>query len=109
MSLLFEAASTAINYQLDQDPITVVFCWKVIGIIVQKYEYLSIRGLSFVKILAMGSSNIDSILASHPAPLGTILSIPKNFSLDVDEIYWRHFLEKWPEAWSCQSNLSSAG
>ena len=51
-----------------------------------------------------GTSTIDSILALHPAALGLNLSIPKNFSLDVGEIYWRHCLEKWTEAWSCQSN-----
>ena len=34
-----------------------------------------------------GYSTMDSVLATHPAAPGLILSIPKNFSLDVAEIY----------------------
>ena len=54
-------------------------------------------------------STMDSVLTSHPVALGLILSVPKNFCLDVAEIYWQHCLEKWTEAWSCQLNPSSAG
>ena len=32
-------------------------------------------------------STMDSNFASHPAALGSILGVPKNFSLDVAEIY----------------------
>ena len=42
-------------------------------------------------------------------PTGLILGIPKNLSLDVAEIYWRHCLEQWTEAWKCQSNPSRTG
>ena len=35
----------------------------------------------------------------HPAALGLILGIPKNFSLDVAEIYWQHCSELWTESW----------
>ena len=41
---------------------------------------------------------MESILASHQAAPGLIPGIPKNFSLDVAEIYWRH-LEQWIETW----------
>ena len=30
---------------------------------------------------------MDIVLALHPASLGLILGVPKNFSLDVDEIF----------------------
>ena len=33
------------------------------------------------------SGGLHTILASHPAVLGLIIGIPKNFSLDVAEIY----------------------
>ena len=52
---------------------------------------------------------MDSILISHPAAPGLILSIPKNFSLDVAEIYWHHCLEQWTQDWKYQSNPSSTG
>ena len=32
-------------------------------------------------------STMDSVLASHPAAPGSILGVPKKFSLDVAEIY----------------------
>ena len=32
-------------------------------------------------------STMDSVLALHPAAPGLILGVPKNFSLDVAEIY----------------------
>ena len=38
------------------------------------------------------------IVASHKAAPGSILGIPKNFSLDVAEIYCRRCLEQWTEA-----------
>ena len=44
-------------------------------------------------------STMDSILALHQVAPGEILSISKNFSLDVAEIYWQHFLEQWTEVW----------
>ena len=52
---------------------------------------------------------MDSILISHPAAPGLILSIPKNFSLDVAEIYWHHCLEQWTQDLKYQSNPSSTG
>ena len=41
---------------------------------------------------------MDGTLALHLAAPGLILGIPKNFSLDVAEIYWWHCLEQWTEA-----------
>ena len=32
-------------------------------------------------------STLESFLALHPAALGSILGVPKNFSFDVAEIY----------------------
>ena len=43
-------------------------------------------------------STIGSALALHPVAPGSILGIPKNFSLDVEEIYWQHCIEQWTEA-----------
>ena len=39
-----------------------------------------------------------STLASNPAPPCLILAAPKNLSLDVAEIYLRHYSEEWTEA-----------
>ena len=39
-----------------------------------------------------------SILAPHPAALGSILGIPEKFSTYVAEIYLQHCLEQWTEA-----------
>ena len=44
-------------------------------------------------------STIDSVLPLHKVASGSILSIPKIFSLDDAEIYWQHCLERWTEAW----------
>ena len=37
---------------------------------------------------------MDIILALHPAAPGLIFSVPKNFSLDIAEIYWWHCLKQ---------------
>ena len=47
----------------------------------------------------LDSAEVANILASNPAAPGSILGIPKNFSLDVAESYCRHCLEQWSEAW----------
>ena len=41
---------------------------------------------------------MDRVLASHPAALGSILGIPKIFSIDAAEIYRWHCLEQLTEA-----------
>ena len=41
---------------------------------------------------------MDRVLASHPAALGSILGIPKIFSIDVVEMYRWHCLEQCIEA-----------
>ena len=46
----------------------------------------------------MGRRTINSILAKFPAFRCSILRVLKNFSLDVAEIYRRHWLEQWTEA-----------
>ena len=42
--------------------------------------------------------SVNLILASQPSVLGSILGIPKKFSLEVSEIYWRQWLEQWTDA-----------
>ena len=39
----------------------------------------------------------SSTLAVHPAAPGSILSAPKNFSLDIAMNFWRHSLKQWTE------------
>ena len=41
----------------------------------------------------------NSVLALQPAAPNFILGVPKNFDLDVVEIYWRHCSEQLREAW----------
>ena len=41
---------------------------------------------------------MDNVLASHPAALGSILSIPINVFLDVADMYLRHCLVQLTEA-----------
>ena len=42
----------------------------------------------YQKALYLGAAlHRGSILASHPAAPGSILGVPKNFSIDVAEIY----------------------
>ena len=43
-------------------------------------------------------STMDRFLALHPAAPGSILDIPKNFSLGVAVIYSHHCSEQWTEA-----------
>ena len=50
-------------------------------------------------ILGRPLSTKDSILALLPAAPGMILGVPKNFSLDIAEIYWQHCLEQAAGAW----------
>ena len=49
--------------------------------------------LTCVSILSWGPhSTLNSVLALHPAAPGLILGVHKKFSsLDVADIYWRHF------------------
>ena len=44
---------------------------------------IRIRRISFIPFEEKNVKHRGSILASHPAAPGLILSIPKNFSLDV--------------------------
>ena len=39
------------------------------------------------KVLGGPHSTMDSVLALHPAALGSILGAPRNISLDIAEIY----------------------
>ena len=51
---------------------------------------ISVSGIKYRLSLGGGGlrhSTMDSLLASHPAAPGSILSVPKNFALDVAEIY----------------------
>ena len=50
----------------------------------------SLASLTFLKVNVTSwraAQHRDSILASHPATQGSILGVPKNFSLVVAEIY----------------------
>ena len=64
-------------------------------------NFSSIFKKRFIEINTIGvpQSTMDSILASHPVAPDLILGIPKKFSLDVVEMYWRHCLEQLTEAW----------
>ena len=50
-----------------------------------------------------------NVYCSHFAPVapGLIIGVTKNFSIGVAEIYQRHCLEQWTEAWCCHLNQSS--
>ena len=70
--------------------------WMLVEALNNISRFLTNLGFKFVKI-GGPHSTVDSILASHPAAPGSILSVPKIFSdLDVVEIYrQRALLRQW--------------